>query len=176
MATHRPQPECRETTRSLLSTSATAPVVRRLADKAMSISRHPAQLLRHLPLRVQQLHSRQRLHQRPQQLPRLQRQPRLRQLQQRRQHLQQRQRLQPRHVYTYSNAYRKCPTYCNTNGYCYGYANIDAYCYCNHDTYTAAYSVTKGYCRSQGLGRLPRRDSLLALANLNTNRRHTDGS
>jgi hypothetical protein len=61
MATHRPQPECRETTRSLLSTSATAPVARRLADKAMPTSRHPARLLRHLPLRVQQLHSRQRL-------------------------------------------------------------------------------------------------------------------
>ena len=69
MATHLPQPECRETTRSLLSISATAPVVRRLADKAMSISRHPAQLLRLLPVRIQQLHSRQRL----QQLPRLQR-------------------------------------------------------------------------------------------------------
>ena len=37
----------------------------RLADKAMSISRHPAQVLRHLPLRVQQLHSRQRLPQLP---------------------------------------------------------------------------------------------------------------
>ena len=60
MATHPPQPECRETTRSLLSTSATAPVARRLADKAMSISRHPAQLLRPLPVRVQQPHSRQR--------------------------------------------------------------------------------------------------------------------
>ena len=81
MATHRPQLECRETTRSLFSTSATAPEARRLADKAMSISRHPAQLLRHLPLRIQQLHSRQRLHQRPQQLPRLQRQPRLHLLQ-----------------------------------------------------------------------------------------------
>ena len=76
MVTHQPQPECRETTRSLLSTSAMAPEARRLADKAMSISRHPAQLLRHLPLRIQQLHSRQRLQQRPQQLPRLQ-QPRL---------------------------------------------------------------------------------------------------
>ena len=81
MATHRPQPECRETTRSLLSTSATAPVARRLADKAMPTSRHPAQLLRHLPLRVQQLHSRQRLHQRPQQQSRLQLPPRLHLLQ-----------------------------------------------------------------------------------------------
>ena len=77
MATHRPQPECREKTRSLLSTSATAAVARRLADKAMPISRHPAQLLRHLPLRVQQLHSRQHLHQRP----RLQLPPRLHLLQ-----------------------------------------------------------------------------------------------
>ena len=81
MATHRPQPECRETTRSLLSTSATAPEARRLADKAMSISRHPAHLLRPLPLRVQQLHSRQRLHQRPQQQSRLQLPPRLHLLQ-----------------------------------------------------------------------------------------------
>jgi hypothetical protein len=76
-STAAPQVECREITRSLLSTSATAQVAQRLADKAISISRRPAQVLRHLPLRVQQLHSRQRLHLRPQQLPRLQRQPRL---------------------------------------------------------------------------------------------------
>jgi hypothetical protein len=59
------------------------------------------------------------------------------------------------HAYTYSDAYRKCPTFSNTNGYChrdcdcdsYAYANIDAYgyAYCDRDAYTAAYSVTKGY-------------------------------
>ena len=81
MVTPAQQPECRETTRSLLSISATAPVARRLVDKAISTSRHPAQVLRPLPLRVQQLHSRQRLHQRPQQLPRLQLPPRLHLLQ-----------------------------------------------------------------------------------------------
>ena len=86
VAIHRPQPECRETTHSLLSISVTAPVVQRRADKVMFISRPPAHLLRHLPLRIQQLHSRQRLHLRPQQLPRLQRQPRLPRL--RRLHLQ----------------------------------------------------------------------------------------
>jgi hypothetical protein len=94
MATHRPQLECRETTRSLFSTSATAPEPRRLADKAMSISRHPAQLLRHLPLRVQHLHSRQRLHQRPQLL--LLQRSRLRQHQQLLTRLRQRLQLPPR--------------------------------------------------------------------------------
>ena len=65
----------------------------------MSISRHPAQLLRHLPLRVQQLHSRLRLQ--PQRQPRLQLQlrSRLRQHQQLltrlRQQLQLLQQLQP---------------------------------------------------------------------------------
>jgi hypothetical protein len=88
MAIHRPQPGCREITRSLLSTSATAPEALRLADKAMSISRHPAQVLRLRPLRAQQLHSRQRLHQRPPLLTRL------RQLQQLLARLRLRQRLQ----------------------------------------------------------------------------------
>jgi hypothetical protein len=90
MATHRPQQGCRETTRSLLSTSATAPEALRLADKAMSISRHPAQVLRLRPLRAQQLHSRQRLHQRPPLLTRL------RQLQQLLARLRQRLQLQLR--------------------------------------------------------------------------------
>ena len=50
---------------------------------------------------------------------------------------------------TDTNAYRKCPAQSNANRYCYcyGYANVDVYgySYCDHDTYTPAYSVTKGY-------------------------------
>jgi len=80
VATHRPQPECRETTRSLLSTSAMAPEARRLADKAMSISRRPARLLRHLPLLVQQPPLPQLQQRRLQQQQQQQQRPRLRQL------------------------------------------------------------------------------------------------
>ena len=50
---------------------------------------------------------------------------------------------------TDTNAYRKCPTSSNSNRDSYG--NIDAYGYCyrHHDTYTAAYALTKRHCAAK---------------------------
>ena len=62
MGIHQPQPEYRKTIHSLHSTSATAPVARLPAGKAISISHHPAQ---RQPHRLQQRPPRQqplRLH------------------------------------------------------------------------------------------------------------------
>ena len=74
------------------------------------------------------------------------------------------------HVYPDTNAYRKCSTFSNTNGYCY--RDCDSYSYCNPDTYTAAYSVTKGYSPAKASAHSAAAPALAALANLN-NRRHT---
>jgi hypothetical protein len=55
------------------------------------------------------------------------------------------------HSYCYGDCNSYCYCYCNSYCHCYcysyGYANVDAYgySYCDHDTYTPAYSVTKGY-------------------------------
>ena len=70
------------------------------------------------------------------------------------------------------NSYRDC------DGYFYGYANIDAYAYayCDYDAYTAAYSVPQRYSAVQASAHSAAASALGGLANLNTNRRDTDGS
>lgn len=49
--------------------------------------------------------------------------------------------------YCYCHCYGNCNSHCHCYCYSYGYANVDVYgySYCDHDTYTPAYSVTKGY-------------------------------